>query len=448
MNLGVIGAGYVGLTTAICLASLNHKVIIYDTDRRKIEKIKNKQMPFFEDGLQNLLEKTITSKNLICVDNIDNLVQDTDFCFICVGTPTTQDGFIDLTQILAAITSLAVSLQKNKKNDFVIIIRSTVIPKTTRSKILPILKEILGEQQFGLCVVPEFLREGQALGDFVNPDKIVIGGFDEQSKDLVEKIFEYFKVRAKIIKTNPETAELIKYTNNAFFSLLISFANEIANISEKISGVDSFEVMNALISDKRITTKLDAGDIVPELKSYLIPGCGFGGSCFPKDVRAILQYASINQVKTPILNAVLEINDERPRRIVSMAESLLGDLKGKKIAVLGLTFKPDTDDMRSSPALTAIEIFQNRGATIIAYDPLISKKNQENPFDFALAKTIDACLDKCNLAILFTKWAEFQSINSNFLKQHMENPLIIDGRGFLDQSKFERNTYYKIGFVK
>ena len=448
MNLGVIGAGYVGLTTAICLASLNHKVIIYDTDQRKIEKIKNKQMPFFEDGLQNLLEKAIASKNLTCTDNMDNLVQDTDVCFICVGTPTTQDGFIDLTQILSAVTSLAASLKKKQKNDFVIIIRSTVIPNTTRGKVLPILKEILGAQQFGLCVVPEFLREGQALGDFMNPDKIVIGGFDEKNKDLVEKIFEHFKVRAKIIKTNPETAELIKYTNNAFFSLLISFANEIANISEKISGVDSFEVLNALISDKRITTKLNNEDIVPELKSYLIPGCGFGGSCFPKDVRAILQYALINQVKTPLLDAVLEINDERPRRIVSMAESLLGDLKGKKIAVLGLTFKPDTDDTRSSPALVAIKIFQNKGATIIAYDPLISKKNQENPFDFTLAETLDSCLDESNLAILFTKWTEFQSIDSKFLQQHMKNPLIIDGRGFLDQSKFERNTYYKIGFVE
>lgn len=447
MNLGIVGAGYVGLTTAICLSSLNHKVTIYDIDKGKIEQIQNKQMPFFENGLQNLLEKTINSRSLNITNDMNELVKDCDVCFICVGTPSSPDGCIDLSQILSTSESLAKAVKRNSKKDFVIVIRSTVVPKTTRNKVLPILQQILDKQEFGLCVVPEFLREGQALNDFMNPDKIVIGGFNEKYIDLIAKIFEYFLTKSKIIKTNPETAELIKYTNNAFFSLLISFANEIANISEKITGVDSFEVMNALISDKRITTKINDQSIIPELISYLMPGCGFGGSCFPKDVRAILKYSNINQIKTPLLQAILDINDERPQKIVSMAESILGDLKNKKISILGLTFKPDTDDMRSSPALATIEILKNKGASMIAFDPIISKKKETSIFDINLAKSIDLCLEQSNLAILFTKWPEFRSIDGVLLQKHMRNPVIIDGRGFLDQSKFTKNTYYKIGLT-
>jgi len=449
LNLGILGAGYVGLTTAICLASIGHKITIYDTDPTKLKQITNKKTPFYEPNLQEMLEKVIESGSLSTSNNVDELIQVTEGSFICVGTPTQADNSIDLSQIIEATKSVGISVKKNKKTNYLIIIRSTIIPGTTRKKILPLLKEILTNEEFLLSVVPEFLREGQALSDFMNPDKIVIGGLDNMSQNLVEEIFDYFKNNVKIIKTNPETAELIKYTNNAFFSMLISFANEIANISEKITKVDSLEVLNALIMDKRITTKINGKDIVPSLQTYLIPGCGFGGSCFPKDVRAILQFALSNQVRVPLLESVLTINNDRPSKIVTLAETILGSLHDKKISVLGLTFKPDTDDMRSSPALDAIRLFKQKGAEISVYDPLISKNNREiEHVNFVLSKSLIECMEGSDLAVLFTKWSEFQNINSKFLKDHMKNPVIIDGRGFLNSGNFEKNSYFKVGYVE
>ena len=355
MNLAVMGAGYVGLTTAICLASQNHRITIFDIDNEKIKQIQNKKLPFFENGLQEILEDVISSKNLVAVNNLKQLVENTDGCFICVGTPTKDDS-IDLTQIIDATESLANSVNENNKKNYQIIVRSTVIPNTTRNTILPILNEKLSKQRFGLCVVPEFLREGRALDDFMNPDKIVIGNFDENSALIVKEIFKNFKDKCEFVETNLESAELIKYTNNAFFSMLISFSNEIANISEKISGVDPYEILNALVLDKRITSIVNNEKIIPNLASYLIPGCGFGGSCFPKDVQAILDYANKHEIHTPLLKAILNINAERPNKMVLLSEYILGELKDKKISNLGLTFKPETDDLRSSPALDAIQI--------------------------------------------------------------------------------------------
>ena len=446
MNLGIIGAGYVGLTTGICLASLNHKILIYENNNEKRNKIKNKEMPFFEKGLQAMLEKTISSGSLHVVDDIDNVIKNTDWSFICVGTPTGNNA-IDLSQVLDATKQLAQSIKNNQKKDYVIIIRSTITPTTTKQKILPILHEFLDENSFGLCVVPEFLREAQALDDFMNPDKIVIGSIDENSYNFVEKIFESFKNSAKIIKMNTETAELVKYANNSFFSMLVSFSNEIANIAEKIPGVDAYDVLQALISDKRITTKLDGRNIVPRLQSYLVPGCGFGGSCFPKDVKAILHYADSKNVKAPLLQAILEINDERPAKMISLAESILESLKNKRITILGLTFKPGTDDLRSSPSLKSIKLLLEKGAKVSAYDPIIKEKSSIFSFQgFKLCSNIEESLLESDLVLVFTKWPEFKSLDGNLLKKFMNKPLIIDGRGFLEKDKFQDGTYYKIGF--
>jgi UDPglucose 6-dehydrogenase/GDP-mannose 6-dehydrogenase len=444
--LAVIGAGYVGLTTAICLASQNHKITIFDIDDEKIKQIQNKKLPFFENGLQEILEDVISSNNLVAVNNLNQLVEKTDGCFICVGTPT-KDNSIDLTQITNATESLANSINENNKKNYQIIVRSTVIPNTTKNTILPILNERLSEQKFGLCIVPEFLREGEALDDFMNPDKIVIGSFDKNSALFVKEIFKNFKDKCEFVETNLESAELIKYTNNAFFSMLVSFSNEIANISEKISGVDSYEILKALVLDKRITSIVNNEKIVPSLASYLIPGCGFGGSCFPKDVQAILDYANKHEIHTPLLKAVLDINAERPNKMVLLSEYILGELKDKKISILGLTFKPETDDLRSSPALDAIQILLEKGANIFAFDPILKSKSIfiKLPQNCTVCTTIEDALSDSDIAMIFTKWSEFKSLDSKFLKQFMKNPIIIDGRGFLDKEKFDSGTYFKIG---
>ena len=447
MNLAVMGAGYVGLTTAICLASQNHRITIFDIDNEKIKQIQNKKLPFFENGLQEILEDVISSKNLVAVNSLNQLVENTDGCFICVGTPTKDDS-IDLTQIIDAAESLANSVNENNKKNYQIIVRSTVIPNTTRNTILPILNERLSKQEFGLCVVPEFLREGKALDDFMNPDKIVIGNFDENSALFVKEIFKNFKDKCVFVETNLESAELIKYTNNAFFSMLISFSNEIANISEKISGVDPYEILNALVLDKRITSIVNNEKIIPNLASYLIPGCGFGGSCFPKDVQAILDYANKHDIHTPLLKAILNINAERPNKMVLLSEYILGELKDKKISILGLTFKPETDDLRSSPALDAIQILLEKGANVFTFDPILKSIPNSTKLlqNCTVCATIEDALKDSDAAMIFTKWPEFKSLDSKFLKQFMKNPIIIDGRGFLATEKFDSGTYFKIGY--
>ena len=450
MNLGVIGAGYVGLTTAICLATLGHKIIIFDINKKKLELILQKKLPFFEEGLEDLLKQVIVNENFVTSKRIKELVKQTDGCFICVGTPSRKDNSIDLSQIINSISNLAESISDCNKENYEIIVRSTVIPSTTKKIILPLLKETIPEKNFGLTLVPEFLREGQALSDFMNPDKIVIGYEDKQSKNFIEKIFECFKDKANFVTTNFETAEMIKYTNNAFFATLISFSNEIANISEKIKDVDTFEVMKALVSDKRIMSINSNHKIIPELVDYLLPGCGFGGSCFPKDINAITNFAQSIGTETPLLDAVLTINNERAEKIISLTESILKKISGKKIAILGLAFKPDTDDMRSSPAIQVIKKLQKMGAIIFAYDPKVSSKilKQLAINDVKLFKNFQECLKGVDLAILLTKWPEFKSINGDLLNLYMKKILIIDGRGFLDKKEFEKNTYFKVGYVE
>ena len=447
LKIGVIGAGYVGLTTGICLASLRHQIFIYDLDEEKLNKIKEKKLPFFERGLQEILDRVISSNELVPQNNLDNLVKETDGCFICVGTPT-KNNSIDLTQIIDSINSITESIKKNNKQNYKIIIRSTIIPNTSKDVILPILERELSQLEFGLAVVPEFLREGNALDDFMNPDKIVIGSLDDSTTSFVKDIFIHFNNKCEIIVTNLESSELIKYTNNAFFSMLISFSNEIANVSEKISGVDPYKIMKALISDKRITTKINDESVIPSLESYLIPGCGFGGSCFPKDVQALLDYAKKNDVDTPLLKAILDINAERPNKMIILAESILGSLQNKKISILGLTFKPETDDLRSSPALDAIQILLQKKANIFAFDPIFKSKSDmiKLPNNCNACSNIEDALKNSDIALVFTKWNEFRSLDSKFLKKFMKNPMIIDGRGFLEKEKFDVGYYFKIGY--
>ena len=447
MKIGVVGAGYVGLTTGICLASLKHKISIFDVDEEKLEQIRKKNLPFFEKGLQEILEKVISTGDLIPQNDVNNLVSETDGCFICVGTPT-KNNSIDLTQITNSVKAIAESIKDNQKKNYKIIIRSTIIPNTSKNVILPILNQELSKLGFGLAVVPEFLREGNALDDFMNPDKIVIGSSDNDTKLFVKEIFSDFKDKCEFIETNLESSELIKYTNNAFFSMLISFSNEIANISEKIPGVDPYKILKALISDKRITSKINKEKIIPSLESYLIPGCGFGGSCFPKDVQALLDYSNKNSVDTPLLKAILDINAERPNKMVLLAESILSTLKNKKVSILGLTFKPDTDDLRSSPALDAINILLKKDANVFAFDPILKSKPDmiKLPSGCNVCYNLEDTLKNSDVAMVFTKWEEFKFLDSELLKQFMDKPIIIDGRGFLEKEKFDVGTYFKIGY--
>ena len=446
MNLGVLGCGYVGLTTGICLASIGHKMQIFDIDKEKIRDINQKKLPFFEKDLDKELVKVIENSQLQTVSSINELIEKTNGCFICVGTPSLQDKSIDLSQVKQAVKNIVDKIEEVKKKSYTIIIRSTIIPLTTEKEILPIIEKTISSLDLRLAIVPEFLREGQAFSDFMNPDKIVIGGLNEKSNEFVKEIFTFFKENAEIILTNPQTAEMIKYANNSFFSTLISFSNEIANIAEKIN--DAFKVMDALISDKRITIKKDKDKIIPDLTTYLIPGCGFGGSCFPKDVKAITRFAAKQGENTPLLDAVLEINDERPSKIVMLVQKLLGNIKNKKISIIGLSFKPDTDDMRSSPSIEIIKFLKQMGANLSAFDPQISKEKFDvnGIKEIQIHSNLEDCLKNSELAILLTKWSDFKNINQKVLEENMSVAKIIDARGFLDSKNFDKRTYFKIGF--
>lgn len=447
MKAGIIGSGYVGLTTAVCLASLGHEIIIYDIDKKKIQLIKEKKIPFFEPQLQDLFENVTSNGNLSTSDTVKDLIENTDGCFICVGTPSRNNGSIDLSQIKNTIESISSVINEIGKDDYVIIIRSTIIPNTTKNVILPHLNKLV-KKQISVCIIPEFLREGNAVSDFMNPDKIVIGYNNEKGKNFAHQIFEKLKGKGIIIETNHETAEMIKYTNNSFFSTLISFSNEIANISEQVTGIDAYEVLKALVADRRITSNFNNEKIIPELVSYLIPGCGFGGSCFPKDIKAIINYADSVGTSTPLLKSVMKINDERPTKVITLAESILGSLEEKWISLLGLAFKPDTDDLRSSPSIEALKILQKKNAHISVYDPMIDEKKLLNHGikGIKTCNSIEECLEKSDLAIIFTKWPQFKKIDSQMLNKNMKNPKIIDGRGFLNEHSFKKNEYFKIGY--
>ena len=450
MNLGIVGCGPVGLTTGICLASIGHKISLFDTHKAKLEKVREKQLPFFEPGLEELLEENSKEDKIFVRESIKNLVEETDGCFICVGTPSKENDSIDLRQVENSIKEISGVIKQLQKKDYLIIIRSTIIPSTINNIILPILNQNLDRDNFQLAIVPEFLREGKALDDFMNPDKIVIGSNSKKTAEKIREIFDFFKNKCDFIITNFETAEMIKYVNNSFFAMLISFSNEIANLSEEIKHVDAFEVLKALVLDKRITFRENGKKIIPGISEYLAPGCGFGGSCFPKDVKAITNYAQTLGTKTPILNAILEINNKRAERIVSQAEEILKNLRNKKICILGLSFKPETDDIRSSPSITVISLLLEKGAKISAYDPKVTEESLKmtDIKSVEVHRKIEDGLFDSDLAILLTKWEEFSHIDERFLKQKMKSPIIIDTRGFLDGSKFKPGTYFKIGLAK
>ena len=334
MKISVIGAGYVGLVTSVGFALKSHDVITVDVSKDKVDKINDGVSPIYERDFSPVLEEVIEDNKLKATLSIDQAIRETDITFICVGTPSTDEGSIDTLAIETVSRDISDILAK--KDDYhIICVKSTVVPGTTDSKVLPIL-ENSGKKvgnDFGLGMNPEFLREGVALEDFLSPDRIVIGGWDDKTLKELNKVYKSF--RAPILKTDLRTAEMIKYASNALLATKISFANEMSRLCEKI-GVDVYDVMDGVGLDHRIN------------RSFLNAGCGFGGSCFPKDVKAILDQAEKHGIDSKILKAVLDVNETQPIHTVELLEEKIGNLEGKHIAILGLAFKGGTDDIRET----------------------------------------------------------------------------------------------------
>ena len=441
MKISVIGLGYVGLVTAVCLAEVKHRVTGVDLDREKLQKISQGQVPFFEPELDTILRKALKNKSFSVTQDLNRAVKETEVTFVCVDTPCDNDGNIDLTSIKKAVGDVGEAL-KDKASYHLVVIKSTVVPTTTMQVVLPVLKEASNKDtdKFGLAVNPEFLREGKAVIDFRQQDRIVIGAIDKRSEDLLDKVYEGLK--SPKLKVSPTTAELIKYANNALLANLISFSNEIANIAELIPDIELDEVFQGIYLDKRWQWCLGKD---PSILVYLKPGAGFGGSCLPKDTSALIRFSKKKGYLPQLIKSALTINKERLDHIVSILETRK-KLGCQQVAVLGLTFNPDTSDIRESPALPLIKRLLDMGMRVKAYDPFV--KQIEAPGEgFQLCQSLEEAIKNSEAAVVMTAWKEFADFPPDKWKELMAKPFLLDCRRFLngDQLKKVGVDYLGIG---
>lgn len=416
MTVTFIGHGYVGLVTAAIFADFGNTVYVIGHTKEKVENLKKGKIPIYEPGLEELVKKNVKAKRLIFTLDYKPSIPSSDVVFIAVGTPTTKTGDADLSTVL----EVAGNISKNLEGYTVVATKSTV-PTGTNKKVSKILNEAKPKgAEIDYASVPEFLREGSAISDTLRPDRIVIGTESKRAQDVLIKLHE--PIDAPLVLTNFETAELIKYAANSFLAMKISYANAIAKLSE-ILGADALNVLKGVGMDKRI------GDM------FLSPGPGYGGSCFPKDVKALISIAKDNDYSFSLLEDVENINHQAKRDIVRKARKILKDVRGKKIGVLGLAYKANTDDMRDAPAIDIISLLQNDGAKISAFDPRSMENSQQ------VLKNIDykndpySVADGADLLLILTEWSEFKELDFAEIKKRMKTPAIIDGRNLYDQDQ-------------
>lgn len=418
MRISVVGGGYVGLVTSACFAELGHFVNIIEIDESKVKAINAGVPPIYEIGLEDLLSKH-AGGNLIASAGYDNIFQ-SDISFICVGTPAGPDGRANLAMIESASRSIGKLLQK-RDGYHVVTVKSTVPPGTTQNLVMPtVLKYCDNLEKIGFAMNPEFLREGLAVQDFMHPDRIVIGSSDAKAGDLVESV--YSGLDAPLLRTGPTAAEMIKYASNAMLATKISFSNEIGNVCKSF-GIDVYEVMRGVGMDHRISP------------SFLNAGAGFGGSCFPKDVMALIRLSERLGEDPLLLRSVIEVNERQPLRMIELLEKRIGDLQGKKIAVLGLAFKNDTDDVRDSRAIPVISELRNKGAVVSAFDPMATENMRELFPDIEYCKSAADALRDADACLIMTEWPEFGELDGEF--GLMRSVVIIEGRRVLSCKDFE-----------
>ena len=439
-KLSLVGAGYVGIVSGACLAEKGFYVTCVDIDKEKVEKINNCIQPIFENGLEELLKKNVNNRRLIASTNLKEAVIGSEISIIAVGTPFDGEKS-DLSYIKKSAEEIGTAL-KEKTAYHVVVIKSTVTPGITDEVVLPILEKKSGKKagvDFGVGVNPEFLREGCAVNDFMNPDRIVIGGIDKKTIDKLLELYKGFNGVDKLI-TNNKTAEIIKYASNSLLATLISFSNEIGNICALTQGVDIKDVMAGVHLDKRLNPILTDGSRVnPRFLSYLEAGCGFGGSCLPKDVKALISYAENRRENPKILRSVIEVNQKQPHKLIQLLNKHYGSFKNLKVAILGLAFKPDTDDMRESPAIPVVKLLLQNGAHIKAYDPVVKDEAKKifGTDNIEYPESLNETLLDVDAVILITRWKEFNDL-STLINNLKPQPLIIDGRRMLSKKDYKR----------
>src|SRR5690606_25461908 len=413
MKIAMIGSGYVGLVSGACFADFGHEVICVDKDPAKIDQLNQNIMPIFEPGLAALVERNVTGGRLSFSGDLTDAVKDCDAIFIAVGTPSRRgDGHADLSYVYAASEEIADAINKPT----VVVTKSTV-PVGTGDEVERILSKKLDASQFAVVSNPEFLREGAAIDDFKRPDRIVIGAETEWAKDVMSEIYRpLFLNKSPIIFTGRRTAELIKYAANAFLATKITFINEMADLCEKV-GADVQEVSRGIGLDNRIGSK------------FLHAGPGYGGSCFPKDTLALIKTAQDNESPIRIVEAVVQVNDQRKRAMGrKVIQALGGDARGKKIALLGLTFKPNTDDMRDAPSIAIVQALIDAGAAISAYDPEGMEIAANIMPDVSMAESSYDAAKDADAVVIVTEWNAFRALDLNKLSSSMAGNVLVDLR--------------------
>ena len=444
MKICVVGTGYVGLVSGTCLAEVGHEVVCVDLDAAKVERINRGDPPIHEDGLEALLKKNAGTR-LTATTSLPKAMEGADVALICVGTPF--DGkTIDLGYVRQVSRDIGAVL-KTQLGYCVVTVKSTVVPGTTDTVVREELERASGKKagvDFGLGMNPEFLAEGVAVKDFMYPDRVVVGGIDDRSTEVLAAMYGMFK-DTPVIRTTTRTAEMIKYTSNAFMATMISFSNEIARICDGIGELDAAEVFKGLHLMKHLTRRDSDGQLkTASASSFLWAGCGFGGSCFPKDVKAIAAHAGHRGVPTPMLDAVLETNRTQPDRMLAMLGAQLGDIRGKRITVLGIAFKPGTDDVRESPALPIIAALVKAGAQVVAHDPIAIETGRKGLADagvdvakVALEPDLPAALAGSDGVMLVTSWPQYREVPALLKRAGADVPLV-DGRRLIDRDAVTR----------
>jgi len=434
-RVSVVGTGYVGLCTAVGFASKGYEVITSTNNPEKARLINTGTPPFFEPGLEEMLKKAVSEGYLKCVVGRKEAILNTEITFIAVATPSQPDGSISLQHIQSSAREIGEAL--NKKNTYhLVVVKSTVVPGTTENIVKPILEKLSNKRcgtDFGLCMNPEFLRQGSAVHDSLHPDRIIIGEHDKVSGDTLQNLYQefYSEELPPVIRTNIPTAELIKYANNAFLATKVSLINQIANICEKLPGTDVNVVAKAIGLDRRIAPL------------FLNAGLGYGGSCLPKDLKALISFSKDLGYDPALLNAVELVNNSQPHRAVELAKKALGDLEGKRIAILGLAFKPNTDDIRESVSIKIINKLLEDRASVIAYDPAATTNTRKILGDrIKYASCAIECINGADCCIVVTEWDEFKQLKPHDFINHMKKPLVIDGRRIFDSEEYGRKLEF------
>jgi UDPglucose 6-dehydrogenase/GDP-mannose 6-dehydrogenase len=437
MKVSLIGTGYVGLVSGVCLAEKGHDVVCVDSDQRKVESIRKGIPPIFERGLEPLLCKHIGGK-LQATTDLRQAVLDSELSLIAVGTPFSGTE-IDLRFIREVSRQIGEAL-RSKTSYHVVIVKSTVVPGTTDSVVLPIIEEASGKRagaDFGVGMNPEFLTEGEAVNDFMHPDRIVLGGIDERTIAVLDALYTDFE-RVDKLRTNCKTAEMIKYASNALLATMISFSNEIANLGSALGGIDCLDVMRGVHLSNYLSLVLPDGTRKgPAILSFLAAGCGFGGSCLPKDVKALVAHGHKAGLPMNLLEAVLQVNEHQPEKIMGLLKKHYPSLQGVRVSVLGLSFRPDTNDMRESPAVPILRALAAQGAQLKAYDPAAAKEARHlfNDDSVHICDDLAAAISDVQAVILVTRWDEFKRV-PQLLRKQQQPPLFIDGRRMLDKHDF------------